>query len=250
MTKKNQSKDATGLSYLAQGFRLIFYPGLKRFVFIPLLINLILYAATAYWFYHLMQGSIHAINHILPTWLHWLDWLLWPLMVLTALITLASTFSITANIIASPFNTIIAQKVEALQRGEQEKTASSWQDLIQTAPLAIKRQLAIILYALPRALALLLLFFIPLINVAAPLLWALFSAWMISLQYLDYPFDNHHISFASMRQSIHQRKASTLGFGATILCCNMVPLLNLFTISAAAAAASLFWLDHFSQDPP
>jgi len=35
-----------------------------------------------------------------------------------------------------------------------------------------------------------LLFIIPVINIAAPILWLLFSAWYMTLEYTDYPMAN------------------------------------------------------------
>ncbi|MEZ5582290.1 MAG: hypothetical protein R3F37_05475 [Candidatus Competibacteraceae bacterium] len=44
---------------------------------------------------------------------------------------------------------------------------------------------------------LLVLFVIPGVNVIAPLLWLVFGAWMLALQYADYPMGNHGLRFRS-----------------------------------------------------
>lgn len=53
----------------------------------------------------------------LPNWLHWLDWLLWPIVVLALLIIVFYSFTLVANLIASPFNGILAEKAEAILTG-------------------------------------------------------------------------------------------------------------------------------------
>ena len=41
----------------------------------------------------------------------WLHWLLWPLFVLTVLIVVFYAFSLVANVIAAPFNSLLAERV-------------------------------------------------------------------------------------------------------------------------------------------
>lgn len=43
---------------------------------------------------------------------------------------------------------------------------------------------------------LLLLYFVPGIGqTVVPVVWFLFGAWMLAIQYCDYPFDNHKVGF-------------------------------------------------------
>ena len=55
---------------------------------------------------------------------------------------------------------------------------------------------------------LLLLQFVPLLNVVAPVLLFLFGAWMFALEYLDYPMGNHGALFREVRAA---RRASGAG---------------------------------------
>lgn len=58
----------------------------------------------------------------------------------------------------------------------------------------MKREWQKLAWYLPRAIVLLILYFIPGIGqTVAPVLWFLFSAWMLAIQYCDYPFDNHKV---------------------------------------------------------
>lgn len=60
--------------YFLQGLRLLTQKGLKRFVFIPLIINLMLFSVALYWLWQLLQQMIT----IIQSWLHWLESLDYP----------------------------------------------------------------------------------------------------------------------------------------------------------------------------
>ena len=46
-----ESSSPSGVSYFMQGFSLITVKGLKRFVFVPLMINLVLFASAFYFLF-------------------------------------------------------------------------------------------------------------------------------------------------------------------------------------------------------
>ena len=68
---------------------------------------------------------------------------------------------------------------------------------------------------LPRAVVLFILYFVPGIGqTVAPVLWFLFSAWMLAIQYCDYPFDNHKVPFKEMRTALRNPKDEYAVWGA------------------------------------
>ena len=58
-----------------------------------------------------------------------------------------------------------------------------------------------------------ILFLIPGINLAAPFLWGLFSAWMLAIEYADYPMANHMLRFPEQRKRLRRRRLLSWGFG-------------------------------------
>ena len=54
------------------------------------------------------------------------------------------------------------------------------------------------------------------LDVALPVLWFLLGAWMMSIQFVDYPMDNHGIRFREVRNKLSQRRLTSLGFGGTV----------------------------------
>lgn len=94
-----------------------------------------------------------------------------------------------------------------------------------------------------RALPLGLLFLIPGINVAAPFIWALFSAWMLAIEYLDYPMANHALHFATQRRILRGNRLLAYGFGGGTLLLTMIPVLNFIAMPAAVAGATALWVE-------
>ncbi len=74
-------------------------------------------------------------------------------------------------------------------------------------------------------------------------LWFLFSAWMLAIQYCDYPFDNHKVPFKEMRTALRTRKITNMQFGALTSLFTMIPLLNLFIMPVAVCGATAMWVD-------
>ncbi|MGL9734838.1 MAG: EI24 domain-containing protein [Symbiopectobacterium sp.] len=72
----------------------------------------------------------------------------------------------------------------------------------------------------------------------ALLLWFGFSAWMLAIQFCDYPFDNHKISFPTMREALRRYKLNKLQFGALVSVFTLVPFLNLVVMPVAVCGAT------------
>jgi CysZ protein len=98
-------------------------------------------------------------------------------------------------------------------------------------------------YFIIRALPLLLLFLIPGLNLLAPLLWLIFSSWMLALEYLDYPMSANGLLFNDIRQQLGQQRMTTLAFGGGILLLTVIPVINFFIMPIAVAGATALYVD-------
>lgn len=231
-----------GMKYLMDGFALIMQPGLRRFVIIPLIINILLFISFFMILVHFM-GQFNAwFATFLPTWLLWLSWILWGLFFLSYCVVLLYTFVTLANIICAPFNSFLAEKVEYYLTGSLAESRTLLEN-IKDVPRIVGRQLAILGYYLPRALALLILLLIPGVQVFAPIFLFLFHAWFMALTYIDYPTDNHRIPIKTVRGWMEERQWISLGFGASVLVASLFPVINFFAIPAAVAGATKFWVE-------
>lgn len=242
---------AIGGSYLLRGLKLLAQPGIRQYVVIPLTLNMALFGVGIWYIFGWLQGIIDWINGFLPAWLHWLHWLLIPLLVMTVAVTLFSVFSMLLNLVAAPFNSLLAEQVEYHQTGQfaaaTPMTAATL--LRDTIPL-FRNEMNKIFYALFWMIPFLILFVVPVLNVVAPVLWIVYSAWMLAIQYLDVPMGNHGLIGKEVRQQLRQQRALSLGFGGMALLLTALPLINFLAMPAAVAGATLFWLERCAPDRP
>jgi len=238
-----------GASALLQGLKLIVTPGLRRFVAIPLTINILLFSLSIWVLVQQFTPLVEKWISYLPDWLQWLEWFFWIIFAVAAILLVFYTFSILANLIAAPFNALLAEAVEKHLTGEALPSSSSLIAVLKDIPSALFDELRKIGYFLLFAIPLLILFWIPLLNLAAPLLWALFSAWMMAVEYCDYPMGNHGLRFAEQRRRLRQRKLLSLGFGGATLFATMIPLFNFLVMPAAVAGATSLWVGQLKKIP-
>ena len=230
----------TGAGYMLEGFSLLRKPGLRRFVLMPLLINIVLFGGLIGWAYGWVDGSSRAMLSGLPEWLHWLRYIVVPVFVLTSLVVIFYGFSMLANLIAAPFNGLLAEAVECHLTGKS--MPGDWRQLLRDIVPSIMSELRKLLYFVLRALPLLLLLLVPLVNVAASVLWVLFSAWMMTVQYMDYPMANHQLFFKDQRARLRKRPLLAWSFGGLVMLCTLVPVINFIVMPAAVAGATAVWV--------
>jgi CysZ protein len=232
----------TGPQYLGQGLKLILSPGLRLFVLLPLTINLILFSGLIVLSMQQFSGWVDTFMPSLPTWLSFLEYVLWPLFVVLVLLMVFFTFTLLANIIAAPFNGFLSEKVEVVVRGQDDFPPFSGAELMAMVPRTLGREMRKLSYFLPRAIALLILSFIPVLNILAAPLWLVFGVWMMAVQYIDYPADNNKMSWDDMLAWLREKRWQSMSFGGITYLALLVPGLNIVMMPAAVAGATLFWV--------
>ena len=110
-------------------------------------------------------------------------------------------------------------------------------------PTSIKRELAKLFHYLPWAFAALIFSLIPAVNIAAPLVWFALGAWMMAIQYGDFPMGNHEYSFKQMKHDLSYKRMSSFGFGATVMLGTMAPIINFVVMPIAVCGATAYWVD-------
>lgn len=232
----------SGPGYFLQGLRLICQPQLRAFVLWPVLLNIALFAATAGL---LVQGLGHWLDSLLgglPHWLEFLRWLLWPLIALCVLAAYGYGFNVITTLIGAPFYGLLAQKVQ-VALGHPAPPDEPFSQLLKRT---FAREWQKLSYFLPRSLILvalsLLALFIPGLNLVMPLLFFIWGAWCLAIQYCDYAADNQLQSFTSLKQQLAQHKALSLSFGGSCTGASMVPVFNILAVPAAVAGGTALWL--------
>lgn len=243
-----QFAGVTGLGYLLEGLKLALRPGLRLFVILPLLVNVLVFGGLIWGSVELFSSGLNWLQGAVPSWLTWLNWLLWPLFVVLLLFTVFFTFSLFANLIAAPFNGFLAEKTEVLLRGVDDFPAFSLKELAAMVPRTLVRELRKLGYFLPRAIPLFLLTLVPVINLVTIPLWVIFGMWMMAVQYLDYPADNHKMPWPTMLTWLRAKRWQSLGFGASVYGALLIPFLNFLVMPAAVVGAVCFWLKENGAD--
>ena len=219
------------INCLRQGMHLMIHPQLKKFLLIPLGINTIIYTAAFITSYQLMN---HFIQQLIPAWLTWLNWLLWPVFFISFAIIVFFSFSLLANLIAAPYYSRLAAQTRFLITGKtSDLPEASWRQIISAEWRRIR-------YLLFRLLPLSLLFLIPLVNLIAPILWSLFAAWGVGLEYLAYPLENQGQLFPEQQKFIKRHRIGVLCFGGLSGIALSLPVINLLAAPVAVIAAVIY----------
>ncbi|WP_249963450.1 sulfate transporter CysZ [Histophilus somni] len=243
MLKLTEIKKA--FHYFIMGWDLIRQRGLRRFVVMPILLNILLLSGLLWLFINRFSTWLESMITFIPDWLSWLSMILLILAVLMLLSIFYFMFTTLSGFIAAPFNALLAEKVEKMLTGESP-TEGSAVDFLKDIPRMLKRELQKLTYSLPRIIALSLLSFIPFIGQSIiPILAFLFTVWMMTIQYCDYPFDNHKVPFQHMKTELGQKHTLTLTFGTLVTLCTFIPLINLLIIPVAVCGATAMWVEQY-----
>jgi len=216
---------------LAKGSSLLCHKKLRKYVLVPIAINLILFSSMLYLGY-LYVGVL--IAKFIPDWLLGLDWLIYPVFFISFFVAGFFTFTLIANLMASPFYGGLAAKTLQLlndQAGEIQE---------QAIMAGIGSELKRLLYLLSRAVPIVIISIIPGLNLIAPVLWGVFAAWGISLEYFAYTLENEGALFSEQRQAFKTIRMGALSFGGMVLFALMIPVVNIFVPPIAVISATVY----------
>ncbi len=228
---KKGNNPLLAVGYLLKGLSLLTSTSLRSFILIPILINVVLYSAALTLGYYYISDLI---NQFIPSWLHWLSWVLWPLFFISFFIAGFFTFTVLANLLASPFYGKLSSKTLVLVSNTVAEAKE------QPLPLVVSAELKRATYLLTRAIPLVILSFIPGLNVLAPFLWALFGAWGMALEYCAYPLENAGVLFTEQQQLLKSVRLGALSFGGVAALAITIPVLNILIAPAAVIGATLY----------
>lgn len=242
---------ALGISYLFRALPLLTKPGIKSYVFIPLLINILIFSIGIYVGFAYFSEYMDKLLDTSHLW-SWVASLvdmfkpvLYVLFTLTLLVVIFFTFSILANIIAAPFNSLLAEATERYLTGKTADDIGGMKqvvkDVVPTVLMEIRKLIYMALWSIP---FLILLFIIP---VVGPIIWFLFTAWMMSLEYMDYPMGNHRIKFRQQRNLQAKSRVLSLGFGSITMGASMIPIVNFVVMPTAVIAATILWVEQYKH---
>jgi CysZ protein len=227
---KKANNPLLALEFLIKGLKLLPDPKLRSLIIIPILINIVLYSiALALGYYYVEE----LINQFIPNWLQWLNWILLPLFFIIFFVASFFSFTVLANLIASPFYGILAARTQALISGEA-------QVIEQPIAKVMAGELKRVLYIVMRILPLLILFVIPVVNIVAPVIFALFSAWCLAMEFMAYPLENEGLLFVEQKDLLKSARLGMLSFGGITMLGLTLPVLNIIIGPAAVIGATIY----------
>ena len=240
----------TGFRYLTLGLGMLLKPGMKRFVFIPIIANCIVFIfLTLSLLNHFSEIQLWFAS-LFPDWwiLSYIVAFLSGLFIFFILLIYGYSFTVLTNIIAAPFYGRLAEKIEEHVTG----TAIPNESIISMVLRTLRRELVKLWYFISRGfllmIGMLFLSVVPLLNLLVPIIVLLWGAWVMTLQYIDYPADNHQLPFSSLRNRLKQQRFSCISFGGTIMMGSMIPVINIVMMPLAVAGGTLFWINELRQD--
>lgn len=237
----------TGINYFFKGFSLASHEKIRLFVIVPLIINFAIFSVLLWFIFGYLQTYIDAM---IPSWLDWeIIRDIISIIIGLGLIFMSSfIFAMFANIIAAPFNALLAEKVEQLLTNMPPPSTGRSGGVLSSYIHAISSQVHKLLYSILWSIPLLILFFIPPVSLIAPALWLLFGAWMLAIEYIDYPANNHEILFKEQRNILRKNRATSLGFGSMAMIFSSLPVINLIVMPVSVVAMTALYVDKFSPN--
>jgi len=241
----NLNELKSGFHYFVMGWHFITQKGLRRFVIMPIALNTVLLSGLFWLFITQISQAIDWTMSFIPDWLSFLSVILLVLSIGSILLFFYFAFTTLSGFIAAPFNGLLAEKVEKMLTGEAVND-DGFAEIMKDVPRMLNREWQKLWYSLPKFVGLFLLSFIPVIGqTIIPVLTFLFTCWMMAIQYCDYPFDNHKISFGIMKNALGERRTESLTFGALITLCTALPIVNLVVIPVAVCGATVMWVENY-----
>ncbi len=237
----------TGVIAPFQAMPLLLKPKVRTYAFLPLCLTISILSSGAYFLSSAIDTILSLIAPDYPNWFSSvISW------ALSALISVWASFLLLGliNILSCPFNSLLSSKVLLYLSGSLEQTRNPKSLIVEIRESfsALKAELKKVLYYIKLASIVLVLSLIPGINIFAPVFWVLFGAWMLTIEYLDYPFSNNQVIFPESLKTMTSQKATCLGFGLSITLIALVPIVNWLTIAIGVIGAALIYHEKFTAN--
>lgn len=234
------------MQYFLYGLRVLVSKGYRKFILIPLAANAILFVVMAISLFSLLPNSVQWLMEWVPSWIPFVDVLLYSIFGLVFLLAYLMSFTMITNIFAAPFNGLLAEKIQR-EAGLDIPEESISSVIIRTLGREMQKLVYFVVYGVAVAIGFFILSMIPLVNLIVPVLAFLWTAWCLSVQYLDYAADNNQQEFRALRKEAKKPWFSTFGFGSLVSLVMLIPVVNIFVMPAAVAGGTILWLRKIHQ---
>jgi CysZ protein len=237
------------MNYWFRALNWVMKAPLRPYVLLPLMLNIGLFICLFVFGFSYITESI---GPMIASWMPGWEWLasIVAVMVFVLVFTvfmpvLSMLFSIFGAMIIAPFCGLLADKTARLHSPNHPFPEVPLSKMIANS---IVREVRKLMYFIPRVIILLILSFIPVINIVMPLVWLIFGAWMLALQYADFAADNDGYSFNQTKDLLWQKKNHAIGMGIVIYFIALIPILNFIVIPVSVIAGTLLWIEQIRNE--
>ena len=218
---------------------------LRRFMLMPLLINIVVGAVL---YAGLLMAGLRAIDHALtdlPTWAQGLEGLIAALLVIALLIVIAYLLGRFGVVFGSPFYGQLSERLERHLTGQAPPAEPlNLPGIMRELGRAISFELKKLLFVLLCAIPLLLINFIPALGQIGSLIGQICLGTLIAcLDFLDPPLERRRLGFRAKLKAIRHMLPGSASFGLICFGLVSIPLLNLVAIPICIAAGTLFFCE-------
>jgi CysZ protein len=217
-------------------------PRILRWLLPPLLITLVLDAATFYFAFGWLRDWL---GSVMPGsgWLAWLKPAFDVLGAIAILFVLGWSFAWVFLVLASPFQDFISAEVERETRGtagaEPEGLHGFVRSIVKSA-----------LQAAVLALMTLMVLLVGLVPIVGPVLVFLWSASVLGYSFIAIPSGRIAQRLRDRLAFARQHRGAVLGLGTAITLISMVPLVNVLLMPVFVVAGTLLFLDGSEREAP
>jgi len=245
------SNPISGMTYFLNGLGLIQQKSIRRFVLVPLLINILIFSIGLWFAIEQFEGFINWALSSLPSWLSWLEWIMWLIFAITFYGLTFFTFSIIANIVAAPFNGPLSAAVERhlLANADFSSDKSIAEEIISSITSELIKLKHSLFLMMPLIFLSLISFAFPLFSPITAVLWMVYTVWVLTLEYADFPMANHSMTFPEIRKRLASKRILSLGFGSMVMLATLIPFVNFLVMPVAVAGATKMYIEEFKNNP-
>jgi CysZ protein len=217
--------------------------GLKRFLLLPMLLDLLVFVGLYALAWDQSQEMLMQIADKGDTW-YWIALYraLLVVVVILLLLLVGLCTALLAGVVAAPFNDLLAERTLNIVDGEPNESFSVIR-LGQDVSRSIIQQIRKLVFIVCCASVLFLLQFVPgLILVIQFFLYPLFTAFTASLEFMDYGMERRRLRFKQKRKFLMRHSGAVMGFGGSSALLLMVPVLNVLAMPVLVVAGTLMYL--------
>jgi len=220
-------------------------PRLLKYLAIPFSINLLIFSLAVYFGIDLFNGLLEQYLPDGEAW-YWvlLNYLAWIVAFLLTSVLVFFSFTVVGNLLASPFNELLSERIEEIHTGISADQPFSmkrfWSDARNAIGVEVKKQLFFVL-------SMIALFAVNLVPAFGPPIYAvlapLFTLFFLVVEYLAFVLMRKNLSFGKQQRYVLKKPVLMFGFGCGVFCLLAIPLLQFFCIPLAVVGATMLWCD-------